>query len=89
MDIVLDSRRVLSAIYNLLTEDSYTLVVKVPLTEMASELGISKEKLNLCIHYLIVAGYVTGDYIYKTQPDATKELIFTALGINKAENMIL
>lgn len=89
MNIVLDSKRVLNAIYNLLTDSSFTLVVKIPLDSMATDLNISRERLNLCIHYLIVSGYITGDFTYYNQPDATKEVIFTALGINKVENTTL
>lgn len=89
MNIVLDSRKVLNAIYELLDESSYTLVVKFHTSEMADKLDMSKEKLNLCIHYLIVAGYITGDYAFNNQDSATKELTLTALGINKVENAVL
>ena len=89
MNIILDSRRVLNAIYELLTESSYSLVIRFSMSEMANRLNMSKEKLNLCIHYLIVAGYVTGDFTFNNQPNATKELILTELGINKVENMTL
>lgn len=89
MDIVLDSRKILNAIYKLLKDDSYTLVVDVGMDKMAEELNMSKEHLNLCIHYLIVGGYITGDFVYNPQKNSSKKVIFTAKGIEKVENTVL
>lgn len=57
--------------------------------KMAEELNISKKHLNLCIHYLIVSGYITGDFTYNPQENSSKEIIFTAKGIEKIENAVL
>lgn len=61
MQIVLDSRRVLEEIYGLLNNDSYTLMVNVHMDSTAKKLNMSKEHLNLCIHYLIECGYLKCD----------------------------
>lgn len=89
MNIVLDSRRVLNALYGLITENSPTLVVEFIIDEMAASVNMSKERVNLCIHYLIVSGYITGNFTYDNQKNAKKQLTFTALGINKIENTTL
>ncbi len=89
MNIVLDSRKVLNAIYNLLEDDSYTLVIDIWMDKMSEELNMSKKHLNLCIHYLIVGGYITGDFTYNPQENSCKKVIFTAKGIEKIENATL
>lgn len=89
MQIVSDSKKVLSEIYGLLDDNSYTLVIKVPMDEIAKKLNMSKEHLNLCIHYLILGEYVTGDFVFNPQENSTKEIIFTAKGIEKVENSTL
>lgn len=89
MNIILDSRRTLHAIYNLIDNDSFSLVVNISTDKMAKELNMSKKHLNLCIHYLIVGGYITGDCAYNPQEDSSKEVIFTAKGIEKIENTVL
>lgn len=89
MNIVLDSRKVLQAIYDLIGNESYSLVVKIDIGKMAEELNMSRKHLNLCIHYLIVSGYITGDFAYNPQENSSKEVIFTAKGIEKIENAIL
>lgn len=89
MNIISDSRKVLNSIYNLLKGDSYTLVVNIWMEKMAKELHMSKQHLNLCIHYLIVSGYITGDFTYSTQENYSKEVAFTAKGIEKIENVVL
>ena len=89
MQIVSDSKKVLSEIYGLLDDNSYTLVIKVPMDEVAKKLNMSKEHLNLCIHYLILGEYVTGDFVFNPQENSTKEIIFTAKGIEKVENSTL
>ncbi len=89
MQIVSDSKKVLSAIYNLLDDGSYTLVIKVPMDDIAKKLNMSKEHLNLCIHYLILGEYITGDFVFNPQENSMKEIIFTAKGIEKVENSTL
>lgn len=89
MQIVSDSKRVLREIYDLLDDNSYTLVINVPMDETSKKLNMSKEYLNLCIHYLILGEYVTGDFIFVHQKNSSKEIIFTAKGIEKVENSTL
>ena len=89
MQIVSDSKKVLSEIYGLLDDNSYMLVIKVPMHEMAKKLNMSKELLNLCIHYLILGEYVTEDFVFNPQENSSKEIIFTAKGIEKVENSTL
>lgn len=89
MNIVLDSRKVLNAIYKLIDNTSYTLVVDIWMDKMAEELNMSKEHLNLCIHYLILSEYITGDFRFNNQKNSTKEIILTAKGIEKVENVTL
>lgn len=89
MNIVLDSRKVLNAIYNLLDDESYSLVVNINVDKMAQELNMSKKHLNLCIHYLSAGGYISGDIAYNPQEKSSKEVIFTAKGIEKIENAVL
>lgn len=89
MNIVLDSRRVLNALYELITENSSTLEIEVNTDEMAVTVNMSKQHLNLCIHYLIVSGYVIGNFTYDSQKNAKKQLTFTTLGVNKIENTTL
>lgn len=89
MNIILDSKKVLSAIYNLLDDESYSLVVNINVDIMAQELNMSKKHLNLCIHYLNAGGYITGDIAYNPQENSYKEVILTAKGIEKIENVIL
>lgn len=89
MNIVLDSRKVLQAIYDLIDNESYSLVVKIDVGKMAEKVNMSRQHLNLCIHYLITSGYITGDFAYNPQENSSKEVIFTAKGIEKIENVIL
>lgn len=89
MNIVLDSRRVLTALYELITENSSTLEIEVNTEEMSATVNMSKQHLNLCIHYLIISGFITGSFAYDNQKNAKKQLVFTALGINKIENTAL
>lgn len=89
MNIVLDSRKVLQAIYALIDNESYSLVVKIDVGKMAEKVNMSRQHLNLCIHYLIASGYITGDFAYNHQENSSKEVIFTAKGIEKIENVIL
>lgn len=89
VNIVLDSRRVLNALYELITENSSTLEIEVNTDEVAAAVNMSKQHLNLCIHYLIVSGFITGSFTYDNQKNAKKPLTFTTLGINKIENTVL
>lgn len=89
MQIVSDSKKVLNEIYGLLDDNSYTLVIKVPMDTVAKKLNMSKEHLNLCIHYLILSEYMTGDFVFNPQENSSKEIIFTAKGIEKVENSTL
>ena len=89
MQIVLESKRVLEALYKLLTEDSYCLTVKLSMKQFAEKLNISNKHLNLCLHYLVSAGYITCDVAFNSQENAEKDITFTALGINKVENQFL
>ena len=50
---------------------------------------MTNEHLSLCIHYLVLGGYLTGDISYNTQDGAKKKLTFTTLGINRVENVTL
>lgn len=89
MNIVLDSRNVLNAIYKLIDNNAYSLAVNIWMDKMAEELNMSKEHLNLCIHYLILGEYITGDFCFNNQKNSTKEIVFTAKGIEKVENTTL
>ena len=89
MNIVLDSRRVLRAIYELLDETSYTLAVNIYMEDFAEKINMSKEHLNLCIHYLIDSGYLNGNFAFCTNTDAPKKLFLTPLAINKIENVVM
>lgn len=85
MQIILDSRRVLEVIYELLNDESYTLKVQIPMKTMSESLNMSQEHLNLCIHLLIEAGYIKGDFVYNSDKLATKDVIITPLAISKIE----
>lgn len=89
MQIISDSKRVLREIYDLLNDNSYSLVINVPMDEISKKLNMSKKYLNLCIHYLILGEYVTGDFVFNHQEDSSKEIILTAKGIEKVENSTL
>ena len=89
MTIVEDSRRVLKAMYNLITEDSYSLVVEFKIADICNTVNMTNEHLSLCIHYLVLGGFLTGDISYNTQDGAKKKLTFTTLGINRVENVTL
>lgn len=89
MQIVTDSKKVLNEIYSLIKENSHCLLVKIPMDQTAEKLNMSKEHLNLCIHYLILSEYITGDPIFNSQNNSTKEVTITAKGIDKVENALL
>ena len=89
MTIVEDSRRVLKAMYNLITKDSYSLVVEFKIADMCDIVNMTNEHLSLCIHYLVLGGYMTGDVSFNKQDGAKKTLTFTILGVNRIENMTL
>ena len=74
MNIITDSKKILTGIYNLLNENSHCLVVKITYKEFAEKYNMTREHLNLCIHYLIEAGYINGDYCFNNSEDATKEV---------------
>lgn len=86
MNIITDSKRVLEGIYGLLNEDSYCLVVRIPYAEFAERYNITRQHLNLCIHYLIEAGYIKGDYCYNNIDNVTKEVTILPPAIMIAEN---
>ena len=89
MQIVADSKIVLQKVYELLDNESYTLVVRIPMDEMAEKLNMSKKHLNLCIHYLIECGYLKGDFCYNNNENSTKEVFVLPLAINKCEHATL
>lgn len=89
MQIVSDSKKVLSEIYNLLDDNSYALVIEVNIDSLAEKLKMSNKYLNLCIHYLVLGEYITGDIAFNHQKGATKKLTLTAKGIEKVENSTL
>lgn len=74
MNLITDSKRILTGIYDLLTEDSYCLVVRIPYAEFIQKYNMTRQHLNLCIHYLIEAGYINGDYCFNNSEDVTKEV---------------
>ena len=86
MQIVADSKVILQEIYKLLDNDSHSLVVHIPMDNTAEKLNMSKEHLNLCIHYLIECGYLKGDFCYNNSENSTKEVFVLPLAINKIEN---
>lgn len=88
MKIITDAKRVLLGIYNLLNEDSYCLVVKIDCKEFAEEYNMTIEHLNLCIHYLIEAGYIKGDFCFNRNNDATKEVTILPKTIQLEESTI-
>lgn len=87
MQIVADSGLVLQEIYNLLNEDSYTLVIKIPMNDTAKKLNMSMKHLNLCIHYLTECGYLKGDYCYHDSEKAIKEVFILPSAIDKIESL--
>lgn len=86
MKIVSDSKKVLRALYNLLNENSYELTVEVHTNDMAANLNITRQHLNLCIHYLISSGYIEGSYLYDYNENSVMKYTLTAFAINKIEN---
>lgn len=86
MQIVTDSRKVLKEIYNLLNNKSYTLVVNISMNNTAEKLNMSKEHLNLCIHYLIECGYLKGDFIFNRNENSFKEVFVLPPAINMIED---
>lgn len=89
MNIVSDSKRVLLGLYQMLTDESYSLNIEFKVCDMAKEVNMSNKHLNLCIHYLVSAGYITGDIAFNNSDDAKKTLTMTALGIEKVEKEIV
>lgn len=87
MQIVSDSNRVLQEVYNLLNEDSYTLVIKIPMNDTAKKLNMSMKHLNLCIHYLIECGYLKGDFCYSDNEKDNKEVFILPAAIDKIESV--
>lgn len=89
MKIVLDSNKVLVSIYNLLNENSYTLYIEFNMENLAKEVNMTKEHLNLCIHYLIDSGYIQGDYAYDKNTDIKKKVMITSMAIKEIEKNYL
>ena len=89
MGIVIDAKKVLQELYTLISEESFTLYVKISMKVMAQRLQTTTKHLNLCIHYLIESGYLKGDFIYNHDENAIKEVALTPLAINKIENATL
>lgn len=89
MKIVLDSNKVLVSIYNLLNENSYTLYIEFNMENLAKEVNMTKEHLNLCIHYLIDGGYIQGDYAYDKNTDIKKKVMITSMAIKEIEKNYL
>lgn len=50
MGIVIDAKKVLQELYTLISEESFTLYVKIPMKVMAQRLQTTTKHLNLCIH---------------------------------------
>lgn len=88
MTIVEDSRRILNALYNLITENSNSLSVEFGIPDVCKKVNMTKEHLSLCIHYLVLGEYIIIDTDFK-QTDERRKIIFTVLGINKIEETIL
>lgn len=88
MTIVEDSRRVLNALYNLITENSNSLSVEFGIPDVCETVNMTKEHLSLCIHYLVLGEYIIIDTEFK-QTDERRKIILTVLGINKIEKAIL
>lgn len=86
MNIIMDSKMVLGGIYHLLNDNSYCLVVQISYKEFAEKYNMTRQHLNLCIHYLIEAGYIKGDYCFDDRADATKEVTVLPSTIMIAEN---
>lgn len=89
MKIVLDSNKVLVSIYNLLNENSYTLYIEFNMENLAKEVNMTKEHLNLCINYLIDGGYIQGDYAYDKNTDIKKKVMITSMAIKEIEKNYL
>lgn len=87
MNIINDSKKILSGIYGLLNEDSYCLVVKIPYNDFAEKYNMTRQHLNLCIHYLIEAGYIKGDFVFNNNKDAIKEVTVLPNAIRCEENL--
>lgn len=86
MQIVTDSKKVLQEIYKLLNEDSHSLVVNVSIDSIAEKLNMSKQHLNLCIHYLIESNYLRGDFCFDNSKNSNKEIYVLPLAVNHCEN---
>lgn len=89
MKIVLDSNKVLVSIYNLLNENSYALYIEFNMENLAKEVNMTKEHLNLCIHYLIDGGYIQGDYAYDKNTGIKKKVMITSMAIKEIEKNYL
>lgn len=89
MKIVIDSNKVLVSIYNLLNENSYTLYIEFNMENLAKEVNMTKEHLNLCIHYFIDGGYIQGDYAYDKNTDIKKKVMITSMAIKEIEKNYL
>lgn len=86
MNIIMDSKRILIGIYNLLNDNSYCLVVKISYKEFSDKYNMTRQHLNLCIHYLIESGYIKGDYCFNDSEDVTKEVTILPSAIMIVEN---
>ena len=73
-------------IYNLLNEDSYCLVVNINCKEFAEKYNMTIEHLNLCIHYLIEAGYIKGDFCFN-RDNMTKEVTILPRAVQVEEKI--
>lgn len=86
MNVITDSKKILTGIYNLLNENSHCLVVKITYKEFSEKYNMTREHLNLCIHYLIEAGYIKGDFVFNENENATKEVTILPTAIRIEEN---
>lgn len=86
MTIIADSRRVLQGIYDLLDDNSYCLVVEIPYKEFTEKYEMTRQHLNLCIHYLIETGYIKGSYCFNNSENEIKEVTVLPPTIMLEEN---
>lgn len=87
MQICNDSKRVLTALYEEVAnnENSYCLVIKVKMKELAERLNMSYKHLNLCLWYLNASEYIKCDAAYNKDEDSSSEVVLKPSAIRLIE----
>jgi len=87
MEIVKDSKKILKSLYNLLNDNSYSLVVEISINDFASKHSMTIKYLNLCLWYLADAGYIEHDRTF-SENTKSKQITLTYKVIELIENTI-